>query len=832
MQLRLFDVQLPLKFFLRMKRLALLAGAFASLLFSARAATTNNITVLITPQPVNIISPQDVIGAGVDAIYGVSTATVYSPSNMAQMLAAGYGSLSYRLNTELGVQDWHWNPSGTWSDATGGGRGYFTGSASTNAPLILHSYPFELPHRGHSFDQTGPNTRYSRLVDDSVTTYWKSNPYLTSAFTGEPDSAHPQWAMLDFGSLKLVSAAIIAWGDPYATSFKIQYWQTDTNISTAGGDPINYPTNGTWVTFPFGNITNGTGGSLTVSLTAAPATVKISTRYVRVLMTASSSTCDDHGSGDPRNCVGYAIRELYFGQLLNDNSYFDYVNHAADPNNQMATYVSSVDPWHSNTNITSGTEQPGLDYIYTNGITRGLPAMLPVSLLYGTPSNAVAEIAYCKARGYPISYVELGEEPDGQYMTPEDYGALYVQWAAALHALDPALKLGGPAFQEGRNDVKTWTDANGENSWLKRFINYLTARGRLGELGFMSFEHYAFDPCSSAASAILQEPNIVSNIMAAWRADGVPTNVPIFCTEFNYSSDYSGNTPQLAGGLWLADFIGSYFANGGDGAWFYQYEPLPVTRALACNTYGTFSMFTVDAANQVSNRTAQFFASQLVNQQWLQTNRLAHYIYAAHSDLVDVSNQELITAYAALRPDGQWAVMLINKDTAATHFARVQFSNTVTHAVMPFTGAGDYYSFAAAQYVWHSASATANGFANPDLPPVYTLTNVMASKPVLLAKSSLNVLRGAGPALPGLNSTRGFTNGFLTLDYFKPNAATGVTFSTEIATNIAGAWLTGAQFVEETILASNATVRQVHARDLISKSNSPAGFLKLKISVP
>jgi hypothetical protein len=42
MQLRLFDVQLPLKFFLRMKRLALLAGAFASLLFSARAATTTS----------------------------------------------------------------------------------------------------------------------------------------------------------------------------------------------------------------------------------------------------------------------------------------------------------------------------------------------------------------------------------------------------------------------------------------------------------------------------------------------------------------------------------------------------------------------------------------------------------------------------------------------------------------------------------------------------------------------------------------------------------------------------------------------------------------------
>ena len=65
--------------------------------------------------------------------------------------------------------------------------------------------------------------------------------------------------------------------------------------------------------------------------------------------------------------------------------------------------------------------------------------MIPVSLLYGTPEDAAAQMAYLKKRGYPISYVEMGEEPDGQYMLPEDYAALYLQFATAIHRVDPDL---------------------------------------------------------------------------------------------------------------------------------------------------------------------------------------------------------------------------------------------------------------------------------------------------------------------------------------------------------------------------------------------------------
>jgi hypothetical protein len=164
-------------------------------------------------------------------------------------------------------------------------------------------------------------------------------------------------------------------------------------------------------------------------------------------MTASSNTCDTHGSNDPRNCVGYAIREIYLGTVTPDGAFHDIMRHTPDQE-QTPTYCSTVDPWHEPSDIGSTQQaQLGFDLFYTSGVTRGLPAMMPVAVLYDTPENAGAEIAYLKNRGYPISYVEMGEEADGQFTLPEDYAELYIQAAKAIHAVDPSLKLGGSASQ-------------------------------------------------------------------------------------------------------------------------------------------------------------------------------------------------------------------------------------------------------------------------------------------------------------------------------------------------------------------------------------------------
>ena len=178
-----------------------------------------------------------------------------------------------------------------------------------------------------------------------------------------------------------------------------------------------------------------------------------------------------------------------------------------------------------------------------------------------------------KARGYPISWIEMGEEPDGQYMLPEDYGALYLQFATAIHRIDPALKLGGPVFEGVNEDIHVWPDAQGKTSWLGRFIDYLKAHGRLGDLAFMSFEHYPFEPCKIQWSHLYDEPALIGHILQVWQEDGLPPEIPVFITELNIAWATGESFVDIFGGLWLADYVGAFLTAGGDGLYYFHYVP-------------------------------------------------------------------------------------------------------------------------------------------------------------------------------------------------------------------------------------------------------------------
>jgi hypothetical protein len=675
----------------------ILCGA---LLGAAHAAPPHDVIVIDTSRGIAQFRPLDAFGSTVDKEPAGSIPALYSARNVRLMLDSGLGWLSYRLYTEISVQDWHWNPHGTFSQ---GDRGYWTSDASADGPPIDDSYQYALPHRGFTTDQ-GDSATYSRLDDGDPNSYWKSNPYLTSRFTDESDALHPQWVVVDLGEGQRVNDVRIDWGNPYATRYSFAYW--------AGDDPINDPGHGAWKAFP-------------------PHHAAVRARYVRVLMTQSSGTCDSHGSSDPRNCAGYAIREMYAGFESHGGDFTDYVRHVAGPK-QSPTYVSSVDPWHAASDRIRYQEQPGLDLIARSGLTHDLGGTYPVPMLYSTPENAAAEVRYLEARHYPIRMIELGEEPDGQYVTPEDDAALYVQWARALHAVDPALKLGGPVFSGVNDDVQAWPDASGNVSWLNRFLKYLRAHDAMGELSFMSFEHYPFDGCehgSKLLADLLQEPALMKHIANTWRNDGLPRDVPMYVTEANFSAVNFTQVPmQIEGALWLADYFASALSSGVSGVVYYQYEPVPLSQNRGCPAdWGNLTMFVADRSASIRATNAQFHAAQMITRRWVTPGNGVHEMFAASAGY-------RLDAYAVRLPNGEWSVMLVNKDTE-NHAVTVRFGSA--HAAA-FVGTVTETTYGSAQYAWHARGEAS--YAAPNDPPL--TTQVAAAASYVVPAQSITVLRG------------------------------------------------------------------------------------------
>jgi F5/8 type C domain len=696
-----------------------------ALMVCAVPMAAQTVHVDVSPSKAIAFDPDKAMGTSMDILPAKDFEKVYSEPIIKEGLSAGWGPITYRQNTELTYDAWHWNPNGVWSDAKNK-SGYFVGSAEPK-DILRESFGYRLAHRGTTRSDSG-QFESSRMTDGDPASYWKSNPYLTSKFTGEQDSANPQWVLIDFAFPQEIDAIQISWANPYATKYVVEYW-------TGKEDTLTKPLAGTWVKFPQGEVTAGTGGSRVQRLADHP----VSTRFLRIWMTESSNTCDTHGSGDARNCVGYAISEISIGNYNSQGEFVDLAKHTPSQA-QTVTQPSSVDPWHTEESKIPSRIQTGFDLFFKSGYTNHLPAMIPIAMIYSTPEDGAAELAYIKKRGYDVSYVEMGEEPDGAYMLPEDYAALYVQFAKALHKVDPKLKLGGPVFTGVNEDIKVWPDAQGRTSWLGRFLDYLKEHGRMEDLSFVSFEHYPLNPCDINWSDLYREPQFVAGTLKAWRDDGVPESVPLMNTESNVSWSLTDPMQDLFSGLWLADSVGAFLTLGGPGAVYYHSPIQPEPLRPGCQAWSTYGNFVADEKLDIKQHTAQYFASQLLNLDWVKHGGGTHELYSAGSDVQDDARHELITAYPVKRPDGAWSLLIINKDPSNAHEVKIAFEKDGKELDAGFTGKVEMVNFGAAEYVWHSSGPTSH--ADPDGPAKRSAVEWKVGQTVMLPKASVTVLTG------------------------------------------------------------------------------------------
>ena len=643
-----------------------------------------------TDRVLNRFVPALALGAGIDGGDAGETGRVFTLRNVAAMRSAGLGALTYRLRSELAGEAWHWNPAGRFS---AGDRGYWTSDARAGR-AIRRSFGYRLPRRGDTFDQANDDA-YSRLTDGRPDSFWKSDPYL--------DDAHPQWIVLDLRRDAAVDAIRIRWADPYALRFRVEYWDGEAR------DEFGVPRPGRWRAFPRGEA-RGEGGDQTLRLGRANRPV----RYVRLRLLASSHT--PRRARDPRDARGFAVREIGLGSL-HGGTFLDVVRHRPD-HAQTACYVSSTDPWHRATDRDPRVEQPGFDLVARSPLARGLPMLLPVPVLYGTPEDAAALGRWLRARGYPVRGFEMGEEPDGQICAPEDYAALETRMADGLRRSFPRAVLGGPAFQTAEYDYGGWAFPEpigaGRRTWLGRLAAALRARGRLGDLGFVSFEWYPFDEVGGDPAAQLAKHDaLLRAALARLRVPELPASTPLLMTEYGYSAFAGPAEVDLPGALLNLEIVGTFLAQRGRAAFLYGYPPAPVIQEKR-GEWGNLAMFLADDRGSWRFRLPTYWAARMMTRDWCGDDPNPRFPtgergLAARDLLPTRSPDPLVAAYALRRPDGRLSMLLLNKDPRSSRTLGL----AVDGRAVPW---GNLVQYGPAQYAWRADGPRSH--PSRSLPPV------------------------------------------------------------------------------------------------------------------
>jgi hypothetical protein len=226
--------------------------------------------------------------------------------------------------------------------------------------------------------------------------------------------------------------------------------------------------------------------------------------------------------------------------------------------------------------------------------------------------------------------------------------------------------------------------------------------------------------------------------MKVWRDDGLPAGIPLLDTETNAHGGEAA--VDIFGALWLADSFGGFLSAGGQSTHYYHDLSYSPPHPACANSWGTYHLFMVNDKYEIQEPTSQFFATQLITQEWAQPKDAEHVQYLASSDIKDDRGHVLVTAYALHRPDGQWSVMLINKDHDHPHQVRVMFHQGDGQVDSYFKGKVAQITFGKEQYQWHPDRK--KGHADPDGPAKTLALNGDTNTTYDLRPASVTVLRG------------------------------------------------------------------------------------------
>ena len=404
--------------------------------------------------------------------------------------------------------------------------------------------------------------------------------------------------------------------------------------------------------------------------------------------------------------------------------------------------------WQDNT-APGGYVAPGTGFDSFMGTVKkiGAQPMLIANYGTGTPAEAAAWVQYANiTKGYGAKYWEIGNElyGNGYYgadweadnhasKSPATYASNVLQYASAMKAVDPSIKIGAVVTLPGN-----WPDSvvgSGDNGDWNRIV--LAAAG--SAIDFVIVHWY---PNGSGAAGMLNEPAQVAGELAQLRqeidhyAGPNGPNIAIAMTETNGGVD-EDTQPDA---LFAADTYMTALENGVFTVDWWDTHNGPSAISTAPDGATDYGDGGVLSSGTCVGTTCE---------PPLNTPFPAYYSLAMLSKLAlpgDTmvragTDQQLIAAHAVRNANGDLSVMLVNKDPANSYQVSLHYAGFTPAAATPTVYTyGDEAS---------SITSAAQGTASSQVLPPYSIETVVL-QPQAGTRSALSA-----PGAPSASNVTG-----------------------------------------------------------------------------
>ena len=433
--------------------------------------------------------------------------------------------------------------------------------------------------------------RYSRVVDGDTSTFWWSDPLVT---TNDP------YIYLNWTANKAIDSVRILWGERYSRNFEVQVWEGTVSYPGPHGMKTS-----NWTTVYAD--TAGEGGTTAAGFEA------VSTRALRVI---------SHEGFDGSDVQ---IREIYAFAGETEVSVHDTVF-----SKQTKSLALSTHPGMTRLRTYSWDFAAFMDYCDT----LGYPALPIITVNYGTgtPEEAAAWVHYANiVRKHGIRFWQIGNEMDGVWeiggpVSASMYAEKYLLYAKAMKAVDPTIRIFGPlasglSSMSGDYDGRTWLEA------VLFKIGEAEKDDGVTYLDGIDFHSYPYWTASRVnIDDFLHSSDYVydeSDSMLAWinRYLYNPDSTLVMMSEFNATTVMTATLKQAVNGIVNANLNAGLAQKFGYRAMSVIWDSFEEGGTGADNTHGSLSLFNpVPNALRTSMKYAPssaFWGNFMVTNIWL-----------------------------------------------------------------------------------------------------------------------------------------------------------------------------------------------------------------------